>query len=142
MLEFNHIFRELVQVLKNRKIDAGLKRSEGFILCIDGASVHNEAHNLLPRGWQLLPHPAHSPECNKPIEHVHSQMDEKMHSWLLQWRESHPNTNPTPQQCKDQCVAFFTALPADKIEADINTLPDTWEAIVAARGDYIAPRLS
>jgi hypothetical protein len=40
------------------------------------------------------------------------------------------------------CVAFFTALPTSKIAADISTLPDTWSAIVAAGGDYIAPKLS
>jgi hypothetical protein len=69
-------------------------------------------------------------------------MDEKMHSWLLEWRQLQPDSNPTPQQCKDQCAAFFTALPASRIAADINTLPATWEAIVAAGGGYIAPRLS
>lgn len=129
-------------MLQDKKVAAGLKRTENFIICIDQATVHNEAHTLLPRGWQLLPHPAHSPECNKPIEHVHSQMDTKMHDWLLEWRQSSGNRHPTPQQCRDQCIAFFTALPASRIEADIKTLPDTWEAIVAAGGDYIAPGLS
>ena len=140
--EFNDIFRELVQVLQNRKIEAGLTRTQGFIICLDHATVHSDAESLLPPGWKLLPHPPHSPECNKPIEHVHSQMDEKMHSWLLEWRELHPGTNPTPQECKQQCEAFLTALPASRIAADINTLPDTWEAITAAGGGYIAPSLS
>ena len=140
--EFNNIFKELVQVLQDRKVEAGLKRTEHFIICIDGATVHNEAHSLLPRGWQLLPHPPHSPECNKPIEHAHGQMDQKMHSWLLEWRDTHGNQNPTPQQCKDKCKDFFTALPASKIAADINSLPDTWRALVAAGGNYIAPNLS
>lgn len=140
--EFNDIFKELVQVLQTRKIAAGLGRTEHFIICLDHATVHSEAAGLLPRGWQLLPHPPHSPECNKPIEHVHGIMDEKMLSWLLEYRELHPNSNPTPQQCKDQCVDFFTALPTSSIAADINTLPQTWAAIVAAGGGYIARRLS
>jgi len=140
--EFNNIFSELVQELQDRKIEAGLKRNEHFIFCLDHATVHKEADTLLPPGWQLLPHPAHSPECNKPIEHVHGHMDVLMHKWLLEWREQVGRTNPTPQQCKQQCMDFFTALPADKIAADINTLPATWRAMVAARGDYIAPSLS
>jgi hypothetical protein len=140
--EFNSIFSELVQVLQDRKLEAGLRRTEHFIICLDHATVHNEAATLLPQGWQLLPHPPHSPECNKPIEHVHGQMDEKVHSWLLEWRDTHGDSNPTPQQCTDVCRDFFTALPTSKIAADISTLPDTWRAVVAVRGDYIAPRLS
>ena len=75
--EFNSIFSELVQELQDRKVDAGLRRKQHFIICLDHATVHNEAATLLPQGWQLLSHPPHSPECNKPIEHVHGQMDEK-----------------------------------------------------------------
>lgn len=131
-----------MQELQDKKVAAGLKRTEHFIICLDHATVHNEAHTLLPPGWRLLPHPPHSPECNKPIEHVHGQMDGKMHSWLLEWRQMNGDVNPTPQHCKDQCIAFFTALPTSRIAADIRTLPDTWEAIVAAHGDYIAASLS
>lgn len=104
--------------------------------------MHKEAPALLPPGWQLLPHPAHSPECNKPIEHVHGQMDQKMHKWLQDWRATRGNVDPTPQECKQQCIDFFTALPPSKIAADIDTLPATWQAIVTAGGGYIAPALS
>jgi hypothetical protein len=53
--------------------------------------------SLLPRGRQLLPYPTQSLECSRPTEHVHSQMDQKIHSWLLLWWQLHPNANPTPQ---------------------------------------------
>jgi hypothetical protein len=109
---------------------------------LDHATVHNEAGGLLPPGWQLLPQPAHSPDCNKPIEHVHGQMDEKMHSWLLDWRATPGNGEPTPQQCVSQCRAFFEAVPTGSIAADIATLPATWQAIVAAGGAYVADALS
>lgn len=131
-----------MQELQDKKLAAGLGCREHFIICLDHATVHNEAATLLPPGWQLLPHPPHSPECNKPVEHVHGQMDEKMHSWLVDWRQLRGDVNPTPQECQDQCVAFFTALPTSRIAADIRTLPATWDAIIAAGGDYIAPRLS
>ena len=85
-----------MQVQQDRKVEAGLKRTQHLIICIDGATVNNEAHSLLPRGRQLLPHPTHSLECSRPIEHVHSQMDQKIHSWLLQWWQLHGNAEPYP----------------------------------------------
>ena len=111
--------------------------------------MHNDAKSLLPPGWQLLPpgwqllpHPAHSPECNKPIEHVHGHMDQLMHSWLVKWREEKGQVNPKPEECMQACKDFFFGLPTSKIAADISTLPATWQAIVAAGGGYIEPKLS
>lgn len=57
---------------------------------------YNTPASLLCQGRQLLPHPPQPSECPKPTEHAHSHMDEKIHSWLLQWWLLHPNTNPTP----------------------------------------------
>jgi hypothetical protein len=76
------------------------------------------------------------------MQHMHTQMDTLMLRWLLEWRAQAGRGNRTPQQCKQQCVDFFKNLPADKIAADTNTLPATWQAIITARGDYIAPGLS
>lgn len=140
--EFNNIFSQLISELQARKYEAGLRRAEHFIICLDHATVHNEAAGLLPPGWQLLPQPAHSPDCNKPIEHVHGQMDEKMHSWLRELRASTGTPEPTPQQCMSQCRDFFRAVPTSSIAADIATLPATWQAIVAAGGAYVADALS
>jgi hypothetical protein len=53
--------------------------------------------SLLPQGRQLLPYPTQKLECSRPTEHVHSQMDQKIHSWLLLWWQLHPIANPTPQ---------------------------------------------
>ena len=129
-------------MLKSKKVEAGLKRTEGFIICLDNATVHHDARSLLPPGWDLLPQPPHSPECNKPIEHVHGQMDQLMHSWLVKWRDEKGRVNPSPQVCMQQCIDYFTALPTSQIAADISTLPATWQAIVAAGGAYIDADLS
>jgi hypothetical protein len=142
MDEFNVIFQALVDELKDREVEAGLSRNERFIICYDNATVHKTAHHILPTGWERLPQPAHSPECNKPIEHVHGQMDQKMHKWLAQWRCSHGDAQPTPTMCMQQCEQFFLGLSAQKISDDVDTLPRTWQAVVAAGGGHIPPAVS
>lgn len=142
MGEFNVIFQALVDELEGRELEAGLQRNEHFIICYDNATVHKTAHELLPTGWERLPQPAHSPECNKPIEHVHGQMDQKMHSWLAEWRRDNGDAQPTPALCKAKCEQFFRALSAQKISDDVDTLPATWQAVVSAGGDHIPPAVS
>lgn len=129
-------------VLESRRLASGLRRGEQFIICIDHATAHNQATQILGPGWQLLPHPPHSPDCNKAIEHVHGQLDAKMKQWLVRLRETQAGVNPTPAQCKDQLVSFFNAIPATSIAADVATLPETWQEIVDNGGGYICDRLS
>jgi hypothetical protein len=140
--EFNDIFKALIAELQDRKAEAGLRRSEGFLICLDHATVHKDAASLLPPRWQLLPHPAHSPECNKPVEHVHGIIDAHMKHWLVQFRQQQPGANPTPAQCKTQLTNFFHAIPTASIAADVSTLPDTWGEIVKQGGDHIADQFS
>lgn len=142
MVEFNELLADLKRVLESKRREARLRVGEQFILCLDHATAHNQATQILGQGWQLLPHPAHSPDCNKPIEHVHGQLDAKMKQWLVEIREATPNFNPTPQQCMAQATAYFNAIPTASIAADVATLPDTWQEIVNNAGEYICDRLS
>jgi hypothetical protein len=136
------MLQDLKAVLQSRRLEAGLRRNEQFILCLDHATVHNQATQILGQGWQLLPHPPHSPDCNKPIEHIHGQLDKKMKQWLVSLREQQPSVNPTVEQCQTQLLNYFNAIPTASIAADIATLPDTWQAIVNENGGYIHPNLS
>lgn len=145
MEEFRDVLTELKQVLVDKRDAAGLRRTEQWIVCLDHARAHNQAAEVLGQDMQLLPHPPHSPDCNKPIEHVHSILDGNMHSWLEKWREQHQQrrpAHPTPEQCMAQLVNYFNSLSTQSIAADVATLPDTWEAIVDAQGGFINPSLS
>lgn len=142
MEEFNLLLQDLKAVLQSRRLEAGLRRGEQYVICLDHATVHNQALQILGPGWQLLPHPAHSPDCNKPIEHVHGQLDAKMKKWLVSLREQQPGINPSVDQCMAQLVDYFNAIPAASIAADVATLPATWQEIVNQGGSYICNRLS
>lgn len=142
MQEFNLLLADLKAVLLSRRQEAGLRRNEQFIICLDHATVHHQAEQVLGPGWQLLPHPPHSPDCNKPIEHVHGQLDAKMKQWLVSLRQNPAGVEPTVEQCKSQLVGFFNAIPTASLAADIATLPATWQEIVHNGGDYISGSLS
>jgi hypothetical protein len=109
---------------------------------LDNATVHNDAAARLPPGWQLLPQAAHSPDCNKPIEHVHGQLDHSMKVWLVDERQVHGNVNPTPDDCKAQLTQFFNSITVSSLAADIDTLPETWQEIVNVGGCYTAGRFA
>jgi hypothetical protein len=142
MEEFKDVLTELKVVLEAKKQEAGLRRNEQWILCLDHARAHNQAAAVLGSGMQLLPHPPHSPDCNKPVEHIHGQLDAMMKTWLSEWREQQPTAHPTPQLCKDTLVNFFKSISTQSIADDVATLPDTWQAIVDELGGFISSRLS
>jgi hypothetical protein len=140
--EFNDILAELKQVLLSKRREARLKRGEKFIICVDEASVHKDAEQILAPEMEKLPHAPHSPECNKPVEHCHGQVDAKMKAWLVEWRRQHPTGNPTPDQCKAAVADAFRSIPTASIAADVATMPDTWQAIVDAGGGFIKAEYS
>jgi hypothetical protein len=119
-----------------------MKRSEKFHICYDHASVHNQVQQIIGTKALIWPQPAKSPECNKPIEHVHGWIDRDMHKWMRQTRTVDPRHKFTVDECKQKCLDLFFRIPASTIAADVDTLPDTWKAIVDAGGDHIPAALS
>ena len=142
MAEFNNILTELKNVLSNRRQEAGLHHYEQYILCLDHATAHSQAAQILGHGWQLLPHPAHSPDCNKPIEHVHAQVDDKMKRWLKQRRAEVPRRKIAVQEAMDECTRVFKNIPQASIARDVASLPKTWQAIVDNHGGFVPNDLS
>ena len=129
-------------VLESRRLASGLRRGEQFIICIDHATAHNQAAQILGPGWQLLPHPPHSPDCNKPIEHVHAQVDDKMKRWLKQRRAEVPRRKIAVQEAMDECTRVFKNIPQASITRDVASLPKTWQAIVDNHGGFVPNDLS
>lgn len=119
-----------------------MSRHSKFHLVLDNATVHNEVAAVAGDRADQWPHPPHSPDMNKPIEHIHGQLDAQMHSWLLQRRLNFPHQRITVQDCMDELERAFYSIPTSSIKADIETLPATWEAIIANHGGYVAAELS
>lgn len=142
MQEANDIVKELLAVLSDKKIELGLKRSEKFWICLDHASVHNEMVQVVGTKARLWPQPAHSPDCNKPIEHVHAQVDAAVHDWLVEMRQQQPRHKILVEECKAKVEEVFYSIPTSSIKADVESLPSTWDAIIANGGGHVPSKLS
>lgn len=142
MMEANDIVKQLLEELSRRKLELGMKRTEKFWICFDKATVHNQVQQILGTQAKVWPQPAKSPECNKPIEHVHGWIDADMHKWLRRVRRQEQGHRITVEECKAKCTELFKNIPASTVAADVETLPKTWQAIVDADGGHIAAALS
>lgn len=132
----------MLEVVEARKIDAGLARNERWIFAFDNARVHSNAGNVMDNRVGKWPQPAHSPDMQKVIEHVHGQLDQHMQAWLKQQRAHNPRARVELDACKQELVSAFNNLSTAAIKRDVDSLPDTWQAIKAAGGCYVAPELS
>jgi len=142
MQEANHIVQKLLEALSAAKAQHGFKRTDKFYICYDGASVHNQIADVLGSRALVWPQPSHSPDCNKPIEHVHGQVDEGMKEWLKQRRAEVPRTKITVDEAKAECTRFFHNISQASIASDIASLPATWQAIVDHHGCFVPDALS
>lgn len=140
--EADHIVRELLKKLTEAKRAAGFKRTDKFYICFDHATVHNNIAEVLGRRAKVWPQPTHSPDCNKPIEHVHAQVDAGMKKWLRNRRQEKPARKITVEQSKVECTRLFESIPTKSIADDVASLPQTWQAIVAADGGFVPDDLS
>lgn len=140
--EFNEIMEELLQKLEERRQEAGLARTDCWFICFDQATAHTGADAVLADRALLWLQAPHSPDTNKPIEHVHAQLDSHMHKWLRTQRTQHAGTRITVAACMQELQRAFAALSTSSIAADVHTLPETWKAIVDNEGGYVAGRFS
>jgi len=140
--EADHIVRELLRALSSAKAAAGFKRRDKFYICFDHASVHNNIAAVLGQKAKVWPQPTHSPDCNKPIEHVHAQVDAGMKQWLLQRRSERPRLQITVEQAKAECTRVFKGISQESIADDVASLPQTWQAIVDNNGGFVPNALS
>lgn len=100
MQEANSIVKKLLRELSAAKAQHGFRRSDRFYICYDHATVHNQIAAVLGSQALIWPQPSHSPDCNKPIEHVHAQVDAGMKQWLRERRDKVPRQRITVEQAK------------------------------------------
>lgn len=142
MQEANDIVRQLLAALSAAKAQHGFKRTDKFYICYDHATVHNQVAAVLGNRALIWPQPSHSPDCNKPIEHVHAQVDDKMKRWLKQRRAEVPRRKIIVQEAMDECTRVFKNIPQASITRDVASLPKTWQAIVDNHGGFVPNDLS
>lgn len=77
--------------------------------------------------------PPLSSDMHKAVEHVHAWLQAQMQKWL----ETMEGQKLTPEMCLEHLNhIFYQQLKASSIAADVATLKDTYQAIIAAGGGY------
>lgn len=99
----------------------------------DNAKPHNKAQQALPPGSRL-DLPALSPDMHKVVEHVHPRMAAEMLRWLRQ-----RGGKAEVAECEQELRAVFARVAtADAVDRDVASLPGTYQAIIAAGGEFPA----
>ena len=128
--EFNDLMRALVKKLQEDH-QRSLKRGERWQISYDNAAVHTDAEQAVP-GINRLPHPPKSPDMHKAVEHVHAWLTQKMQAWLLKQEAG----KITAEAAKAQLRELFGQLHTESVMKDVNSLNDTYKAILSVGGRY------
>jgi hypothetical protein len=134
--EVQGFISDLIKLLQLRRAEAGLQPREDWAFVYDNASVHAELGCVCAGKVVVVHIPPHSPDFNKPIEHVWGQIDAHVHAWVRQRQQQQPGARITAAQLQAQVAAAFQGVSKDSVAADVASLPDTYEAVIAARGAY------
>lgn len=129
--EFNELMLELLGVLGAPAATALLKRGERWSLAYDNAGVHAGAAAAC-RIAHRHPHPPKSPDCQKVVEHVHAYLTQKLQHWLCAQGRSSVQVHAA----KAELEAAFSQYPTQGLADDVASLKRTYQAIIAAGGDY------
>lgn len=136
--EFEDKMWELACVVEELKDVAGFGRSDHWKLSIDNDKSHAAARldalGIWPKQFRVELAPL-SPDAHKAVEHVHANLLSKHNSW----RRSFWPEKPSPEQCITKLQELFQSYPVWSIQADIDSLPETYQAIIDAGGMYPTP---
>lgn len=82
---------------------------------------------LLRLGWDIGPHPAHSPDINPSDYHLFRSLQGFLNG----------ETFTSLEDCKSQLQQFFVEKTPEFYEQGIMELPERWQKIAENNGDYI-----
>lgn len=111
-----------------------------WLLSIDNDSAHTRAKLHELEIWlnsDRFEQSPLSPDLHKVVEHVHAYLCAAM----LAWRRSMWPQKPNLQQCKAKLEELFYAVQPASIQADVDTLPYTYQAVIDNAGLYAPPPL-
>lgn len=130
------MMREVLKVLREKRGAARLAPHEDWSVVYDNASIHKNFPAIIAGHAVWHPIAPHSPDCNKPIEHVWGQMEAAKGAWVQQQQEQEPSVRVTAAAFRQAVQEMFFSISRESIAADVATLPATYDAVVAAGGGY------
>lgn len=107
---------------------------------LDNATIHGDKDalkRLKINKAQYEETPARSPDFHKPIEHLFGRMKNAFQSWL----HSHPNARTTEEYMAKLEELFQQCATKEQIDADVESMIHTYDAIVKCQGGWISKSL-
>ena len=134
--ELGEIMKQFVEKAQEPADTAHLRRGEHWLYSWDNDKVHRGA-DMTQAGIQPE-HRFHLPELSsemhKVVEHVHAWLDRHMQLWL----QTQHHKELTIDACKQQLEhLFYNVLPKESIQKDVESLVETYEAVVLAGGGHV-----
>jgi hypothetical protein len=138
--EYEDCILDLSYILETVSTALGHNNRAPWRLSQDNSTAHTTAQLEQLGYWRagyLLSLPALSPDMHKVVEHVHAYLTQAM----TDWRYACWPRRPSLEECKAKLVELFFAYPVASVQADIESLPATYQAIIASGGMYAPPPL-
>lgn len=116
-----------------------LGRNEEWLFSWDNDKIHRGADlsevGIEPEQRYYLPEL--SSDMHKVVENVHAWLQARMQEWL----EQQDKRTLTVEACKKQLEHYFyDKLSTESIRKNVESLPETYEAIVLHNGGYVTKK--
>ena len=135
-MEFTEIMREFKAIMETPESYQYLERGEKWQYSWDNDRIHQGA-DLEAAGFtdeDRYPLPALSSDMHKVIENVHAWLQQGMEKYI----EEQEETPLDVEECKKELKRLFDeGYQDDWIKANVESLRETYEAIVLAGGGYV-----
>lgn len=128
-------FEDVMAILHEKATTACAARGTTPLYIYDNVALqHNARYTKM--GFKAADHmktPAHSPDFNKPVEHIFNQIKTKLLNKLY-----HEYDTPlTPERARELVLDAFDSITKESIQLDIASLTDTWRIVAADAGDTV-----
>jgi hypothetical protein len=133
-------FEDVMTILHQQATTACATRGMQPLYIYDNVALQRNAR-YTKMGFRASDHmktPAHSPDFNKPVEHIFNQVKNK----LLQRLYAEYDTPLTPERAQKLVLEAFQSITITSIQADIESLIDTWEIVSADAGTTVHTTLN
>ena len=128
-------FEDVMAILHEQATTACAARGTTPLYIYDNVALqHNARYSRM--GFMAADHmktPAHSPDFNKPVEHIFNQIKNK----LLDKLYHEYDTPLTPERAQKLVLEAFKSITKQSIQLDIESLTDTWEIVAADADDTV-----
>lgn len=135
-MEVNDIMKLFKEKAEEPGNMAHLRRGEHWLYSWDNDKIHKGADmskmGIKPEHRFDLPEL--SSDMHKTVEHVHAWLDHHMQLWLQKQNRKELIIDACKQQLQH---LFYNVLKKESIQRDVESLVETYEAIVLAGGGHV-----